>query len=93
LARLPTVIGLVDPVAVRPPGEAVTVYELTGAPPLEDGAEKETVAWALPDVAATAVGASAGTWKAAKLGRGRVLLPTAVKKPPTISPAGTASSA
>ncbi len=48
-------IGLPVPVAVWPP-VLVTVYPVIGLPPL-DGAEKETVAEALPAVATTLAGA------------------------------------
>jgi hypothetical protein len=43
--------------ALAPPGEAVTVYPVTGDPPLLEGATHETRAWVLPAVAVTAVGA------------------------------------
>ena len=46
-----------DVLQVAPPGEAVAVYEVTGEPPLEAGALQVTVAWPLPGIAATAVGA------------------------------------
>ena len=39
-----TVIGLDGPVAVAPPGFAVTVYCVIAAPPLEEGAVNVTVA-------------------------------------------------
>jgi hypothetical protein len=38
-----TTIGLAAPVAVAPPGEAVTVYEVIAAPPFEAGGVKLTV--------------------------------------------------
>src|ERR1019366_1615803 len=44
-------------VAVRPPGEAVTVYLVTAEPPLLLGAVQDTAAAALPGVASTPVGA------------------------------------
>ena len=44
-------------VAVRPPGDEVTVYEVIGLPPLEAGAVQLTVASALPAAAVTPVGA------------------------------------
>ena len=50
-------IGLPEPVAVMPPGDAVTVYEVITAPPLLAGAANWTVARALPGTALTAVGA------------------------------------
>ena len=49
--------GLLPPLAVAPPGEAVTVYELIAAP-FADGAVKLTAAWPSPPAAETAVGAS-----------------------------------
>ena len=50
-------IELPLPLALAPPGDAVTVYELTSAP-LPDGALKLTVALPSPADAETAVGAS-----------------------------------
>src|SRR5260370_40582659 len=47
-------------VAVNPPGDEVTLYPVIGDPPLEAGAVQVTVAWALPAVAVTAVGAPGG---------------------------------
>ena len=44
--------------AVTPPGEDVTVYPVMALPPLEEGALKATLAWALPAVATGLVGAS-----------------------------------
>ena len=44
-------------VQVAPPGEAVAVYALTAEPPLEAGALHVTMAWPLPAIAVTAVGA------------------------------------
>jgi len=52
--------GLPAPVAVFAPGEEVTVYDVTGAPPLETGALKLTLACVSPGAAVTAVG-GAGT--------------------------------
>ena len=43
-AKLPTVKGLVGPVAVSPPGVEVTVNPVIGLPPLLIGAVKLTVA-------------------------------------------------
>jgi hypothetical protein len=43
--------------AVRPPGDEVTVYAVTALPPFDDGAAQLTVACALPAVAVTPVGA------------------------------------
>ena len=57
LARPPTVIGEAGPLAVRPPGDEVTVYDVIGVPPLEAGGVNATVACALPAVATTLVGA------------------------------------
>lgn len=39
-----TVSGLLEPLAVAPPGLAVTVYELIADPPVNAGAVKLTVA-------------------------------------------------
>jgi hypothetical protein len=50
-----TTIGLDGPVAVAPPGDAVTVYEMIAAPP-SSGAVKPTVAWPVPATADTSVG-------------------------------------
>ncbi len=44
-------------VAVKPPGEDVTVYCVIDAPPLDAGAVHETVASALPLAAYTPIGA------------------------------------
>jgi hypothetical protein len=52
------VIGLEAPVAVPPPGNAVTVYEVIGLPPFEAGGEKLTVACPSPATAVTFDGAS-----------------------------------
>ena len=43
-------------VAVRLPGEEVTVYWVTAAPPLDAGAIHEISAWVLPPVADTLAG-------------------------------------
>ncbi len=43
-----------------PPGDEVTVYPVIGDPPLDAGATQVTVAWALPAVAETPVGAPGG---------------------------------
>jgi len=56
LARPPTVIGEAGPVALMPPGDDVTVYDVIGVPPLEMGGVNATVACALPAVATTPVG-------------------------------------
>ena len=57
-----TVIGdalLPERVTVMPPSGVteVTVYDVIGLPPLERGAVKETVAFSIPEVAFTFVGA------------------------------------
>ena len=52
-----TVIGDAPPLAVMPPGEEVTAYEVITAPPFEAGGANETVACALPAVAVPIVGA------------------------------------
>ena len=51
-----TVMGLALPVAVMPPGDAVTVYELMAAP-FDAGAVKLTLADPSPREALTPVGA------------------------------------
>ena len=51
-----TIIGLVAPVAVKPPGLEVTLYDVTPPPPVV-GAVKLTVACVLPGTAVAAVGA------------------------------------
>jgi hypothetical protein len=43
-------------VALAPPGDAVTVYPVTGEPPLLAGAVHDTTAWVFPPVAITAIG-------------------------------------
>ena len=53
-----TVIGPELPLAVAPPGDAVTVYEPIAAPPSPAGAEKLTVALPSPAAAVTPEGAS-----------------------------------
>jgi hypothetical protein len=52
-----TVIGLTEPVAVKPPELEVTVYPVITEPPLLPGAVNVTVAWAFPAVAVPIVGA------------------------------------
>jgi hypothetical protein len=52
-----TVIGLADPVAVFPPGDAATVYDTTAEPPFDAGSLNDTVACPSPAVATTALGA------------------------------------
>ena len=56
LVRPVTVIGEDAPVAVRPPGEAVTVYPVIADPPVFVGAVKLTVALPLLTVAEIPVG-------------------------------------
>jgi hypothetical protein len=56
LLRPDTVIGEDAPVAVRPPGEEVTVYPVIADPPVFVGAEKLTDALPLLAVAAIPVG-------------------------------------
>ena len=51
-----TVSGDEAPVAVRPPGEAVTVYPVIAAPPVFAGAVKLTVALPLLPLAEILVG-------------------------------------
>ena len=51
-----TIIGLVAPVAVKPPGLEVRVYDVTPPPPVV-GAVKLIVACVLPGTAIAAVGA------------------------------------
>jgi hypothetical protein len=57
LARPVTVNGEAEPVAVAPPGEAVTVYDVM-ASPLVAGATKEMTAEALPGAPVGAAGAT-----------------------------------
>ena len=45
-----TVIGLAGPDAVMPPGLAVTVYEVIGAPPVNTGGIIDTVTCVSPGV-------------------------------------------
>ena len=56
LVRPVMVIGLAVPIAVMLPGDEVTVKPVMAASPLEAGAVKLTVAWALPAVAVPMVG-------------------------------------
>ena len=56
MVRPVTVIGEEGPVAVRPPGEAVTVYPVIGEPPVFVGAVKLTVALPLLTLALIPVG-------------------------------------
>ena len=57
LARPVIVHEVEEVVQVAPPGEAVAVYEVIAAPPFEEGALQEIVAWASPAVADAEVGA------------------------------------
>ena len=50
-------MGEAPPLALMPPGEDVTVYDVIGEPPLEAGAVNVTVACPLPAVAVPIVGA------------------------------------
>ena len=51
------VVAPLGVVAVTPPGDDVTVYDVIALPPLLAGAAHETLAWVLPAVAVTPVGA------------------------------------
>jgi hypothetical protein len=55
-----TVIGLLVPVPVCPPGSHVTVYPVIVAPPFWSGAVKAAEAEPLPGVAVPIVGAAGG---------------------------------
>jgi hypothetical protein len=57
VAKPDTSIGELPPVAVKPPGEDVTLYPVMVLPPVEAGAVKATLAWARPAVATGLVGA------------------------------------
>jgi hypothetical protein len=57
-------MGELAPVALKPPGEDVTVYTVIALPTSETGGLNATLAWALPAVATGLVGAS-GTAKLA----------------------------
>ena len=50
-------MGVAAPLALMPPGEDVTVYEVIGEPPFDAGARNETVACALPAAAVPMIGA------------------------------------
>ena len=50
-------MGDAGPLAVKVPGLALTVYAVTGLPPLSAGAAKLTLTCPLPGTAATEVGA------------------------------------
>ena len=52
-----TVAEVLELVVVAPPGLAVTLYELTAAPPVENGAVHTTEACPFPGDAETFVGA------------------------------------
>lgn len=58
LAKPVTVNGEAPPVAVKPPGLEVTVYDVIAEPPLFIGGVNETVACPFPPVAVPIVGAS-----------------------------------
>ena len=49
-------IGDAAPLATKPPGADVAVYEVIGDPPFEAGGVKVTAACALPAAATTSVG-------------------------------------
>ena len=57
LVRPVTVIGLVEPIPVKPPGIEVTVYAIIDEPPLLTGAVNATTAWVFPAVAVPIIGA------------------------------------
>lgn len=57
MAKPVTTRGELDPEAVKPPGEDVTVYPVMVPPPVEAGALKVTLACALPAEATGLVGA------------------------------------
>jgi len=57
VAKPVTTRGELDPEAVKPPGEDVTVYPVMVLPPVEAGAVKVTLACALPAEATGLVGA------------------------------------
>ena len=61
MVRPVTVMGLLAPVPVRPPGLEVAVYPAMAAPPLEPGAVKVTLACVSPAVAVPMVGAPGTT--------------------------------
>ena len=61
LVRPVTVMGEVAPVAVAPPGLAVTVYPVIADPPADAGAVNVTVASSLPAIAVPMVGAPGAT--------------------------------
>ena len=58
MVRPTTVMGEAAPLAVMPPGEDVTVYDVIGDPPLEAGGVKVTLACPSPASARPIVGAS-----------------------------------
>ncbi len=62
-ARPVTTIGEPGPLAMRPPGDEVAVYEVIAAPPSDAGGEKVTVACWLAGAAVTPVGASGAVAK------------------------------
>lgn len=61
LVRPAKVIGEAAPVAVAPPGLAVTVYPVIALPPVDTGAVNVTVASAFPALAVPMVGAPGAT--------------------------------
>jgi hypothetical protein len=56
LVKPVTTKGELDPEAVKPPGEDVTVYPVMELPPVKFGAVNATLACALPAVATRLVG-------------------------------------
>ena len=50
-------MGEADRLAVMPPGEDVTVYDVIATPPLDAGGANATPAWVLPAATPTIVGA------------------------------------
>jgi hypothetical protein len=59
LVRPATTQLVVEVVQVKDPGEEITVYPVMGRPPVDEGADHETVTWESPNTPATSVGASA----------------------------------
>ena len=57
MVRPVTAHEVVAVVQVSDPGEDVTVYEVTALPPLDDGADQDTVAEESPNTPDTPVGA------------------------------------
>src|SRR4051812_15494070 len=55
-------MGLLPPVAVAPPGDDVTVYEVIGELPSEKGGANATVAWPSPECPCTSCGRPGGAF-------------------------------